>query len=117
MTKKLYPTDVLVQAQMVLSAWNQISTTLAFGTLNAAALTADVTTATTLESDIAKLEAQLTDKRNQRDATYIGMWDKLKRVRNGIKATYGDDSSQYEMVGGTRLSERKTRTRKAITTS
>ncbi len=32
----------------------------------------------------------------------------------GVKAIYGDDSSQYEMVGGTRLSERKTYARKAL---
>jgi len=112
MTKKLYPSDVLTQAQTVLSAWNQISTTLAFGTLTATTLTADITQATTLESQIATLEAQLTNARNQRDALYLGMWDKLKRVRSGVKANYGDDSSQYEMVGGTRLSERKSPTRK-----
>jgi hypothetical protein len=40
------------------------------------------------------------------------MWDKVKRVRAGVKANYGDDSSQYEMVGGTRLSERKPPTRR-----
>ncbi len=114
MATKQYPTDVLKQAQDILSAWNQISATLTFGPLTPAALTADITSATTLESDMAKLEAQLTDKRNQRDALYLSMWDKVKRVRNGVKATYGDDSSQYEMVGGTRLSERKTPARKAM---
>jgi hypothetical protein len=31
----------------------------------------------------------------------------VQRVRNGVKANYGDYSSQYEMVGGTRASERK----------
>lgn len=34
---------------------------------------------------------------------YEGLWDKVKRVRNSVKANYGDDSSQYEMVGGMRL--------------
>lgn len=63
---------------------------------------------------MVKLEAQLTDKRNQRDALYTSIWDKVKRVRNGVKAIYGDDSSQYEMIGGTRLSERKTPTRKTV---
>ncbi len=115
MPNKLYPTDVLKQAQDVLSAWNQITPPLTtVGTLTPAILTADVTAATTLESDMTKLEAQLTDKRNQRDALYTGIWDKVKRVRNGVKAIYGDDSSQYEMIGGTRLSERKAPTRKAV---
>jgi hypothetical protein len=36
----------------------------------------------------------------------------VKRVRSAIKGVYGDDSTQYEMVGGTRMSERKPRTRK-----
>ena len=54
------------------------------------------------------------DKRNQRDALYAQIWDKVKRVRNGVKGIYGDDSSQYEVIGGTRLSERKTPTRKAV---
>jgi hypothetical protein len=37
----------------------------------------------------------------------------MKRVRAGVKANYGDDSQQYEMVGGTRMSERKTPRRTA----
>jgi len=43
------------------------------------------------------------------------MWDKVKRVRASVKGLYGDDSSEYEMVGGTRKSERKTPTRKPRT--
>ncbi len=59
------------------------------------------------------LDAQLTDLRNRRDALFLRLWDKVKRVRAGVKGMYGDDSSQYEMVGGTRMSERRSRTRKA----
>lgn len=114
MTKKLYPTDVLEQAQTVLSAWNQIGATVTVGALTPTTFGADVTAAATLESEMVKLEAQLTDKRNQRDALYTTLWDKVKRVRNGMKAIYGDDSSQYEMIGGTRLSERKSPARKAV---
>ena len=113
MTKKNYPCNVLELAQDVLVGWGQVSTTLAFGTLNAA-LTADITAATTLESDISKLEIQLADKRNQRDLVYNSMWDKVKRVRAGVKANYGDDSQQFEMVGGTRTSERKSPVRRAV---
>jgi len=114
MSKKFYPPNVLAQAQEVLVGWNQVSTTLAFGTLNPAALTADLTSASTLESEISKLEIQLADKRNQRDLVYNGMWDKIKRIRAGVKANYGDDSQQFEMVGGTRTSERKAPVRRAV---
>ncbi|MEW6403502.1 MAG: hypothetical protein AB1649_17025 [Chloroflexota bacterium] len=112
MAKKQYPSNVLAQAQDVLVGWTQVSATLTFGTLNPAALTADITAVAPVESEISKLEIQLADKRNQRDLIYNGMWDKIKRVRAGVKANYGDDSQQFEMVGGTRISERKARARK-----
>jgi hypothetical protein len=115
MTKKTYPSNVLAQAQSVLVGWGQVSATLTFGTLNPGALTADITSASTFESEISKLEIQLADKRNQRDLAYNAMWDKIKRVRAGVKANYGDDSQQFEMVGGTRTSERKSPTRRVVT--
>lgn len=43
MTKKIWPPDVLGQAQDVLVGWGQVSPTLAFGTLTSSTLTADVT--------------------------------------------------------------------------
>ena len=113
MASRVFPNDVLKQAQDISGAWNQISPTLAFGTLNAAALNADITSATSLQSQIANLETQLTDLRNKRDAVQLSLWDKIKRARAGMKATYGDDSSQFEMVGGTRVSDRKSTRRKA----
>ena len=37
-----------------------------------------------------------------RDDYCQSLWDHARRARMGIKVYYGDDSSQYEMVGGTR---------------
>jgi len=111
---KQYPSNVLKQAQAALSAWNQISATLTYGTLTPESLRADIAAAAALAAEMAELEAQLTDKRNQRHAVCLSMWGKVKRLRSGIKATYGDDSSQYEMIGGTRLSERKPAVRRAV---
>ena len=114
MSIKTYPRDIIEQAQDVSGAWAQISATLAFGTLNAAALTADITAATALQAQISNLETQLTDLRNKRESLNLSLWDKVKRIRAGIKAAFGDDSSQYEMIGGTRTSDRKTRTRRTV---
>ena len=114
MAKRVYPQDVVGQAQDVLVGWGQVSPTLVFGTLTSTLLTADVTASSPLESEISKLEIQLADKRNQRDMLYNAMWDKIKRVRAGVKANYGDDSQQFEMVGGTRTSDRKPWTRKTV---
>ncbi len=91
MPKKLYPADVVGRAKRVLEAWDQISPTLAFGDLDAAAMTTDINQATTLASRMKSLEVELTDLRNQRDAVHLSLWDKVKRVRSGIKAVYGDD--------------------------
>lgn len=66
-----------------------------------------------VQREIAALDAQLTDKRNQRDALYDRMNGQVMRVRAGIKAIYGDDASEYGMVGGTRRSERKVHARRA----
>jgi hypothetical protein len=83
-----------------------------FGAMTANAFSVEIGLTTSLEAQITALEAQLTDKRNQRDAQKLVLWERTKRVRNAVKGIYGDDSSQYEMVGGTRLSERKPRKRK-----
>jgi len=107
-----YPTDVLEQAQSILSAWNFVGATTTLGTLLPAAVSGDVTAAAPIEAQIASLESQLTDARNKRDALYDGLWQKLIRVRLAAKVTFGDDSSQYELFGGTRRSDRKARVRK-----
>jgi hypothetical protein len=110
---KGYPNDVTQQAQSVLEGWKQISPPLAVGEITAQILEENLQALTPIQSQMTSLEAQLTDLRNRRDTLYTTIWDQVKRVRAGVKANFGDDSSQYEMVGGTRLSERKTPTRKA----
>ena len=107
MTKKQFPSNVLNQAQTIVTAWTHIGPTVTLGTLLPANLTTDITAATTLDTQITSLEVQLNNARNQRDSLYVTLWDKVKRVRAGAKANYGDDSSQYEMVGGKRMSDRK----------
>ena len=106
-----YPPDVSTQASSILEAWKQIDPALKFGTLDVAALKADIDQGKALQTEIDALDAQYTSLRNQRDALLGATWDKVKRVRASVKGLYGDDSSEYEMVGGTRRSERKTPTR------
>jgi hypothetical protein len=112
MQAKNYPTDVLEQANNVLTVINQIDQGMSFGEVNHAMLAADMSQIGPVMTQIVQLESQLTDARNQRDAISQNIWDKVKRIRMGVKASFGDDSSQYEMVGGTRLSDRKPRSRK-----
>ena len=111
---KKYPTDVLDQAQSMVGAWNVVGATTSLATLLPAAISGDLATAAPLEAQIASLESQLMDARNKRDTLYDGLWQKLVRVRLAAKVTFGDDSSQYELFGGTRRSDRKPRTRKVV---
>ena len=116
MAAKPFPSDVIPQAQDVLVGWVQIGSTVAFGTLTSALLTTDINAYVPLEAEISKLEKQLADKRNQREQLCIAIWDKVKRVRASVRGIYGDDSTQYELVGGTRMSDWKPRVRRVITT-
>lgn len=108
MTKKQFAPDLLDRAKSVLNSWGQIDDQLAFGPLSTAVLTRAVQRANAIDESITDLENRLTDLRNQRDDSNEELWDLIKRVRAGVKASFGDDSSQFEMVGGTRLSDKKT---------
>jgi hypothetical protein len=106
MTRKPYPTDVHDQTQSILSVWHSIDPALNLGQVTQAAMQADLDKSLALQAQMTLLEDQLTELRNQRDVLHAAMWDKIKRVRAGMKSIYGDDSSEYKRVGGTRMSER-----------
>jgi hypothetical protein len=107
MSKKLYPSYVLKEAFQVRDAWKKIDEELAFGSLRVDGLSMDIEGIHQTQLDLVSLEHQIMEVRNRRDALYLAAWEKVKRMRAGIKGLYGDDSSEYELVGGTRRSERK----------
>jgi hypothetical protein len=107
MGKKLYPSNVLKESIDVQEAWKQIDEELAFGGLNIDGLVVDINDIQQTQHDLAALKSQLTEVRLRRDALYLAAWDKVKRVRAGMKVMYGDDSAEYQMVGCTRRSHRK----------
>ena len=51
--------------------------------------------------------AQMDDSSNRFDAQNDLLSDWNRRVLSAVEAQYGPDSSEYEMVGGTRKSERR----------
>jgi hypothetical protein len=114
MRRKLYPINILSRSKLIIAAWNLIGTDLTIGNLTPGALTADIAQAGLIETQIKEAEIRLSALRNERDALYLSLWDKVKRVYEGVKAHYGDDAIQYEMVGRTRTSKRKRRSRKVV---
>jgi len=107
-----YPSDITQQTQDVMEAWKRIDPAFKVGDLTPETLATNLAQVAPLLAAISSAEAQLTDLRNQRDAVYDALWEMLKRIRAAVKGNYGDDSSEYEMVGGTRLSDRKPAGRK-----
>lgn len=112
MAPKPYPTDILAQASDVLAACRHIDPNMKTGALTQAEFADELAQTQVMQSQIQALELQLTALRNKRDERLARTWDTLKRVRATIKGTYGDDSSEYELVGGTRMSEKRRRARK-----
>jgi len=109
MSRKRHPTDILDKIQATLEAWKEINSELKIGDLTRADLEAILTQGRQISAQFDAIEAQLTNLRNQREQVLWEGWQMLKRFRSGIKGIYGDDSSQYEMAGGTRVSGRKSR--------
>ncbi len=62
--------------------------------------------------DIDQTKRSLTKKVTDKNKSIKGLRDAIKRLRNAVKGEYGDDSTEYESVGGKRLSERKPPVRK-----
>ena len=61
--------------------------------------------------DVAALDA----KQNRLDARERGLADWNRRILSAVEGQYGADSDEYELVGGTRRSERKKPVRKPPT--
>ncbi|GMV42593.1 MAG: hypothetical protein AMXMBFR64_43090 [Myxococcales bacterium] len=61
--------------------------------------------------------AALTKASNDRKAANKDLTNLVTRIRAATKGKYGPDSTEYELVGGVRTSERKRPKKKAATTA
>jgi len=59
----------------------------------------------------------LDDKQNGLDVRESGLKDLNQRICAAVKTQFGPDSSEFELVGGVRRSERKKPVRKAASAS
>jgi len=114
MSAQTYPHDVIDQGHSVLEAWRSIDPALKVGDLAPEALEAVLNQVSQNTTKINRIKAESSEAHNERKALSQDVWDKIKRVRRGIQAIYGDDSSQFDIVGGTRVSDRKSNARKAV---
>lgn len=69
----------------------------------------DITDPEALLARYNQMSSEMDELLNQIEAGEARAADKSRRILSATEATYGPDSSEYEMVGGTRTSERKKR--------
>ena len=109
--KKLSP--FLEGAQQRLNALSSIDPALDLGNgLTLAAYRAEVTSAQAKQDAYNTLLSQVDQAYNEFQAAEKSIRDLSERMLAGVASKYGKDSSEYEMAGGKRKSERKRPTRK-----
>lgn len=108
--KQYSAADTYEQAVHIVNAWKNIGVANTYGDFKLADIEAALAALDEVDATIDTLEDQLTAARNERKAKRYALWDLVKRARFGVKAKHGDNSSEYERFGGTRISERRSRT-------
>ena len=104
--------QVLSDGEQIARVWSD-NPTFTLGTMTLEQLQTMLTELRALRDRIEALRSQLTGLLNDCGTKTKAVTDVLTRVRSGVRAVYGPDSTQYEQVGGTRTSERKPRSRKS----
>jgi hypothetical protein len=117
MAKSLNPIKIESKAGEIVVVWAK-NTDFTIKDLTLLQMTTNQTTLKGLITSIKTKEDELTPLRNQRDDLAKILNEQCVRVRAGMKGFFGLNSTQYEQVGGTRSSERKSpkRTPKVTTT-
>ena len=113
MARKRRKSAALAVAQQRLAGLNKITPVPNLGpNISVAAYQGVFNDTAAIEESHNQLAAQMDDSSNRFDAQENLMADWNRRVLSAVEAQYGPDSSEYEMVGGTRKSERKRPSRK-----
>ena len=103
---------ILEDAGKVLPVWQAHEADIKIKDITRAATQALFDDVTALNDEAETLQRQLSDTINRRDDKAKILQGSITRARGGIRSYFGPDSSEYELAGGTRTSERKPRTTK-----
>lgn len=112
MANSLNPTKIEEAARGIVTTWSK-NTDFTMKDVTLAQMTTNQTTLKGLLDSIKTKEAELLPLRNQRDDIAVVLKEQCVRARSGMKGFFGLNSTQYEQVGGTRSSERKSSARKS----
>ena len=112
MENSAFPTNVIDLARIMLRVWRESRPNEKFADLTSDEFEAFVKTAEDDRDALESINAQADTKRDSRDYSHSELWGYFVRGKAGFKGTFGDNSMEYERVGGTRRSNRKKPTRK-----
>ncbi len=99
-------------SEIVKEALATVQPTLAEG-INGAALQAKLDQVNAAQQTLDQLNIERKRAANDKQTALKELNSIISRIRSAIRASYGPDSNEYEMFGGTRTSERKKRTSKS----
>jgi hypothetical protein len=100
---------VLAEAEQMVRVW-EANPDFSMGELTLAQLRAQIQELRDKRAAVEETKTLRTRLVNEADDGATALTKLSARIRSGIKAQYGPNSSQYEQAQGTRESERKTRT-------
>ena len=111
--QKRTSTETLEKARHILAGLKQITPKPDFGpTITEALYEAEVSGYSSDLDVFNSALAEVDDKSNQLDDRRQRLHDFNQRIQAAVKALYGPDSSEFELVGGLRRRDRKKRVRK-----
>jgi hypothetical protein len=111
MQQKLSEADLMAEGRRVLAVLGGVEPKLPTD-LNSARLTTILTSFDTTTSSVKSLKSDLAAAVEAKDTAMGELKEFLKRAKAGAKAAFGDDSLEYERLGGKRASERKRKSSK-----
>ena len=112
--RKRTSTHTLEKARHILAGLKQISPKPDFGpALTEAMFETEITGYSADLDAFNSVLSEVDDKQNRLDDRKQRLHDFSQRIQAAVKALYGPDSSEFEVVGGVRRSDRKKPVRKA----
>lgn len=112
MSKSRTVENTLAEAEQVARVWGE-NTSFAMSDVTLTQLRAMIEELRASSGATEDLRTRLTAAINDTNGRAEALGTVVTRARGGFRAFFGPDSTQYEQVGGTRLSDRKRPARKS----
>ena len=93
-----FPRDTLEQAEIVKSGWGEVGTNLLVPNLTIDSFEDKLAEAKRCADKAEQLKLERAKAIQQRNVVLGELWDLTKRIRNAAKATFGDHSTELELL-------------------